>query len=220
MRILCVLRHRLASRLLVQEGLTTERIAWLDPAMGHPRLPDFRSFRDRIDQLRDHVELDAEVNLALDVVREPLRHSLALRLRSTATYRLLDGEELKFVEGSGVVVPARVELGEIAFRAPEQAGGGIARLDEAWGTVVACASAFLSVFGRAEAAIRALEAHHIDIRRLCPRARTDRSGPLQVSVESYWDYFLRFAHEGAVKARRHYNSASDAGAERPLWLIR
>jgi hypothetical protein len=185
-------------------------------------------FGVRTQDFKDNIlSLEGEVMLSLRYSREVLggkdrgpfmRHVLTWGLRGTAKYYVLvkrkDGREdtdaVDFVEGSGVVYPRTGDLiASIDLYLPSQIsdfGDYVQRHDASKGPVFARFSELGAVWCGLNAEVSALESQVVSVRRVCPFAKSDREGPVEVSIQDFFAYFKGFNNDETHGLPNHYHS--------------
>ena len=148
-------------------------------------------------------------------------HDLYLFSRGTATYITERGDEINFVEQSGLSVPEYHPIGSISFLDEDTVNSDfegyssafVRRADERWGTIYALQNEVSEVFDALKQAIEEFEAHEVDIKALCPHAQTDIAGPVSVSVADMGTYFNKFDHFPGTGIHNNYHSARKRSGE-------
>lgn len=182
------------------------------------------SIRDLMEQFKGSLSLEAEIMLCLTVKldknpneaeQSPSTQELSLELVGTASYMTGAGKVIRFVEESGIHIPAKQHLASITFMSPKEAFSSksqytprqlIRRQDQKWGEVYAPHQEVIDALQALHCTIAVMENNEIDIKKLCPEANTDIKGPVNVSVADVGSYFNRFMHRPETSLPMNYHS--------------
>jgi hypothetical protein len=189
-----------------------------------------RDYRNKSSELRHGLDLEAELTLqlcigvrgSLDSPSKPLKHDLSFFVLGKQKYTTLEGKVVHYVEEAGIQVPEG-NIATIEFyqdSTDHTPIGQVGRIDESWGTVYAGYSEVHQAFDSLREAITEIEKQEVDIRAVCPEAKTDRKGPVTISIAGAGRYFNAFNHYPQTRLPENYHSSwKDLGVSFDIQFI-
>ena len=148
-----------------------------------------------------------------------LRHDLYVNIRELAKYILEDGRKIDFLEKCGVTVPETQQVAQINFYNSEHAlissgcdTQNVLQYSVEGELLYTHYSQVIAAFGKVMSSVKDIEKQEIDIKKVCPEAKTARKGQVIVSVADLGKYFNGFRHDSETGLHNNYISVRREGS--------